>query len=148
MLTRSIHAREWLFMQKAGEPVFFRDIPENLHHQHIMVSRNIGRLKHGGQFKLSRSHFIMPRARRNTECQHALFHFRHKIEYPRTHAAKVVVFHFLPLVGLGTKNRPSGQDKIITQVIVTAINQKVFLLGPNHGIDPIRSGITENAQDP
>ena len=99
-------------MQQELQPVAVRDPFHRFHHQHVVVGGDIGVFKRHRQLVLGRRNLVVPRLHRNAQLVKLGLALEHARKNALGNCAEVVVFHLLPLGGLGSEKRPAGVDQV------------------------------------
>ena len=129
VLTGSVHARKWLFMEKASEPVPGSDPLQGLHDDLIMIDSDVGFFKDRSQLMLSRRHLVMLCLRGNSESPELLVDIFHIGRDPRTERSEIMIIQLLPLRRHRSEQRAAGEDQIHSLQIFFTVNNKILLLG-------------------
>ena len=135
MLSASVHALKRFLVKQACHTVLICLFLQHIHDDQILIHRNIGIDKQRCDFKLTGSYLVVLGLCIDSKLPQLLIHLCHEGLYTGRDASKVMTANIHALWRHGTKQRASGMHQILTLQIHPFINQKVFLLQTDHGID-------------
>ena len=92
MFPAAVDALERLFVQQANEVVFFCDFLHRLHHQLVVIRRDVRRGEDGRQFVLRRRGFVVFGLRQNPQFPKLLVQILHKRLHAGLDNAEIMVF--------------------------------------------------------
>ena len=144
VLSGAVHASKRFFVQKAYKPVSGRDLLQNLHHQHLMIQREVGGLECGREFVLPGSRLVVAGLDRNPQQHQLVFHLGHERQHPAGNRAEIVVVQLLPLGRSGTEQRPTHDHQIGPEHGQPPIDEEVFLLHAQRAFYAFGSRVPEN----
>ena len=130
MLAGTVDACKWLFMKQAYQAMLAGLLAQNLHHQHVMVDRQVHVLKQRGQFKLRGRHFVVAGLGRDPQSPEFLFHVAHEIKDAGLDGAEIMVFQLLVLGGRGAEKGAPRLDQVRAVQVEVLVNEEVFLFRP------------------
>ena len=129
MLARTVDARVGLLVQEALEAVLLGDVAERVHHQHVVVGREVQLLELRRELELGRSDLVVTGLRRDAELPELLLDVVHEREDAIRNRAEVVIFELLALGGRSAEKRAAGEDEVRALLPVLLVDEEVFLLG-------------------
>ena len=128
MLAAPVHPFERLFVQQARKAVALGRLTQHLHHQHVVVNREILVLEHRRQLELRRRHLVVACLGRDAEPPELLVHLLHELQYARTDRAIVVVVQLLVLRRRRAVHGAPRLQQVGAFHVVGAVDQKILLL--------------------
>ena len=135
VLARAVDPGERLLVEQELEAVAVGHPLHGLHDQHVVVGGDVGVLEQRGHLVLRRGDLVVPGLDRDAELVELQLGLEHAGQDPLGDGAEVVVFHLLPLGGLGAEEGPAGVDQVGPGVVEVLVDQEVFLLGAAGGVD-------------
>ena len=130
VLARAVDAGERLLVQQELEAVAVGHALHGLHHQHVVVGRDVGVLEGDGQLVLGRRDLVVPGLDRHAQLVKLGLGLEHAGQDALGDGAEVMVLHFLALGGLGAEEGPAGVDQVGPGEVEVLVDQEVLLLGP------------------
>ncbi len=127
MFSGAVNARERFFMEEAHEIMTQRHFLHGLHHELVMVRRNVGRGKDRRHFILGRRYLIVFGLRGDPHLPKLDVEVSHEISNTVFDRTEILILKFLPFGGRRAEESPSRNDQINTLFIVVLVDQKVFL---------------------
>ena len=135
VLARTVDPGKRLLVKQELEPVAVGHPLHRLHDQHVVVGGDVGVLEQRGQFVLTGRDLIVPGLDRDAQLVKLELGLEHAGQDPLGDGAEVVVFHLLPLGGLGAEEGPAGVDQVGSSEVEVLVDQEIFLLGSASGVD-------------
>ena len=103
VLARAVNSGVRLFVQQALEAVLLGDVAEGVHHEHVVVAREVELLELRRELELGRGDLVVARLRRYAELPELALDVVHEGEHAIGYRAEVVVFELLTLGGRRTE---------------------------------------------
>ncbi len=126
MLTRSVHAGEWL-LEQAFHAVLLRNRLED-HQQLLVVGGDVGPLEHRRDLELSGGDFVVPRLGGNAQLEQLPLGVHHEAQDPLRDRAEVVVVELLAFGRLGAEQGATGVNQVRAREEEVPVDQEVLLL--------------------
>ena len=128
MLTTTINAIEWFFVQQHTEAMLTSHLLHQRHQQHVMVDSQVTLLEDWCQLKLVRCYLVMTGLTRNSQLECLDFQVLHESLYTIRDGSEIVVVHLLVLGTLVSHQGTTSEHQVGTCRIQALINQEVLLL--------------------
>src|SRR5688572_17868795 len=127
VFTRSVKTCKRFFVEKRPEMVFVRHSRHYIHHQLVVVVRNVHLFKQRSYFKLARSNLIVTRANRNAKLPALNLKFLHEVINTGRNGSEIMVLHLLATSWCVTEHCSAGHYQVRTSIIQGFINYEIFL---------------------
>ncbi len=114
MLTGTVDAGKWFFVEQALKIMAAGNFFHNFHHQLVVVGSDICSAVNWRHFMLGGSHFVVLCLGENTEFPQFVVQLFHKCGLSFANRTKVVVVQFLAFRRHGAEQSPSGENKVVT----------------------------------
>ena len=124
----SVDAGVRLFVEEALEIVLFGDFFESVHHEHVVVAREVQLLELRGEFELRGRDFVVARLCGDAELPQFALDVVHEGKYPVGYRAEIVVFKLLALRGRRPEERPAREHQVGALLPVFFVDEEIFLL--------------------
>ena len=130
MFSRTVHARERLFVKQYSEIVLARNFLHQIHQQKVMIVGQVAFLKNGRTFKLVRGHLVVTGCNGNTQFQGLHFKFPHECIHALGNRTEIMVLQLLAFGGSVPEKRPSRHHEIWPRIEQSLVHEKIFLFPP------------------
>ena len=147
VLARAVDAGIGLFVQQADQAVLFGNLFHELHHQQVLVHRDVGVGIDRGQLMLRGGHLVVLGFGIDAHAPECLVQIGHKRGNAGFEGTEIVVLQLLPLGRRRAEQRAPGKHKVGPAVVHGLVNDKVFLLGPHIHVHTPGGVVAENAQN-
>ena len=149
VLARAVDAGERLLVQDGLQPVPRGHALEGLHQQHLVVAADVADLEQRRDLVLAGRHLVVPGLDRDAEAVELALGLGHEGQHTRRNGAEVVVLELLALGRPGAEQGPVADHQVGALEVQLAVDQEVFLLRSDRGVDPVNAGVgPEQTEDP
>ena len=147
MLAGAVDAREGLLMEQAHQSVAVGHLLHHFHGQLVLVAGGVGIGEHRRHLMLSRGYLVVLGFAEHAQLPQLLIQILHIGGDPGPDGAIVVVVQLLSLGGLCAEQGPAAHSQVLPLLIEGLVNQKILLLRPYLGSDPLRLCVAEEPED-
>ena len=147
MLARAVHAAEGLFVQQAHEAVVAGYLLEGLHHEMVLVGRDVRHAVDRRELELVRRDLIVLGLGRDADLPEFLVHLDHEGRDTLGDLSEIVILELLSLGRKGAEHGPSGQHEVLSGGEILFVDEEVFLLGTDRGDDAAGCRVAEGLEN-
>ena len=128
VLAAAVYTGKGLFVKKAAHTVSHRYACHHLHHQLVLIGRDIRDGEDRCQFMLARCDFVMFGLCIDSKLPELAVQFFHEGGNTRLDDTEIMILEFLPFRGFRTDQGASAVDQIRTCEIVLLVDEEILLL--------------------
>src|SRR5258708_15521154 len=146
MLSGAVDARERFLVQQRLEAVSERHAAKCCHHEHVVIYREVGLLERRSHLELTGRDFVVPGSDRHSELVQLELCFGNAALDALRNSAEVMVLELLPAWRRSTNESTATHHEVRAHREMCAIDEEIFLLGPERREDALDSLVTEQLQ--
>ena len=149
VLAAAVDVLEGLFVQQAGHAVALGNAPHHLHHQLVLIHRQIGGDEELRQLVLGGRDLVVLGLAGYAHAPERGVQFMHKADHPLRRRRIVLVRQLLALGWLGAKERPARIDQILPLQKGPLVDKKILLLRAHrrrNALGPVVPQCAQHAQ--
>ena len=141
----TVHAVEGLLVQEHHEAVLAGDAAHQVHHDLVLVVREVGLAVDRRELELVRGHFVVAGFQRNAEAVAGDLQVTHESGHAGRDGAEVVIVQLLVLGGVVAEQGAAGDHQVRAGGVERLVDEEVLLLPAQVGIDLGHTRIEEFA---
>ena len=134
-------------MEQAHQSVAVGHLLHHFHGQLVLVAGGVGIGEHRRHLMLSRGYLVVLGLRQDAESPERLIQILHIRGHSGADGTEVMVLQLLPPGGLCAEQGPAAHSQVLPLLIEGLVNQKILLLRPYLGSDPLRLCVAEEPED-
>ncbi len=148
VLAGAIDALKGLLVQETNQTMAAGRLLQHLHHQLVVICREIRLVIDRCQLVLCRCHLVVLGLRGDAQSPELHVHIPHEIGDPVPDGAEVMIIQLLSLGRHHAEEGSAGIYQILPLQILLPVDEEVLLLRAHRGLHGLRCGIAEETQDP